>query len=100
MARDYLAIPASEVDIKRLFSLGRDILGIRRFSMSMNTLRTLILLRDALNNAEKQKAGRKKKWRVQIELLYIIKRVSFVYIYMAESPNKEIAYLLGGERLL
>jgi hypothetical protein len=54
-ARDYLAIPASEVDIERLFSLGRDILGIRRFSMSMDTLRTLVLLRNALNDAEKVK---------------------------------------------
>ena len=29
-ARDYLAIPASEVDIERLFSIRRDILGVRR----------------------------------------------------------------------
>jgi hypothetical protein len=61
VARDYLAIPASEVDIERLFSLGRDILGIRRFSISMDTLRTLILLRDALNKAEKKKTKKKKK---------------------------------------
>jgi len=39
-ARDYLAIPASEVDIERLFNVGRDVLGIRHFSMSGNTLRT------------------------------------------------------------
>ena len=91
MARDYLAIPALEVDIKRLFSLGRDILGIRRFLISIDTLRTLILLRDALNDAKKQKAEKKRKWRVQIELLCIIKPVSFVYIYAAESPNKVIA---------
>jgi hypothetical protein len=60
-ARDYLAIPALEVDIERLFSLGRDILGIRRFSMSMDTLRTLILLRDALNDAEKVQKEKKDK---------------------------------------
>ena len=47
-ARDYLAIPSSEADIERLFSLGRDILGIRRFSMGMDTMRTLVLLKDAL----------------------------------------------------
>ena len=47
-ARDYLAIPSSEVDIERLFSLGRDILGVRRFSMGMDTMRTLVLLKDAL----------------------------------------------------
>jgi hAT family protein len=43
-ARDYLAIPSSEADIERLFSLRRDILGIRRFSMGMDTMRTLVLL--------------------------------------------------------
>jgi hypothetical protein len=58
-ARGYLVIPASEVDIERLFSLGRDILGIRRFLMSMSTLRTLILLRDALNDVEKVKKAKK-----------------------------------------
>jgi hypothetical protein len=57
-ARDYLAIPCSEVDIERLFNLGRDILGIRRFSMSIDTLRTLILLKDALRmRDESRKAG-------------------------------------------
>ena len=54
-ARDYLAIPASEVDIERLFSLGRDILGIRRFSMSMDTLRALILVKDGMSDPQKAK---------------------------------------------
>ena len=61
MARDYLAILALEVNIKRLFSLRRDILGIRRFLMSIDTLKTLILLKDALNEAEKKKTEKKKK---------------------------------------
>jgi len=61
VARDYLAILALEVNIEKLFSLGRDILGIRRFLMSIDTLRTLILLRDALNKAEKKKTEKKKK---------------------------------------
>jgi hypothetical protein len=61
VVRDYLAIPALEVNIKRLFSLRRDILGIRRFLISIDTLKTLILLRDALNNAKKQKAKKKRK---------------------------------------
>ena len=60
-ARNYLAIPALEVDIKRLFSLGQDILGIRKFSISIDTLRTLILLRDALNDAEKVQKEKKDK---------------------------------------
>ena len=29
-ARDYLGIPALEVAVKRLFNIGRDVLGIRR----------------------------------------------------------------------
>jgi len=62
VARDYLAILALKVNIKRLFSLRRDILSIRRFSISIDTLKTLILLRDALNKAEKKKIKKKKKW--------------------------------------
>jgi hypothetical protein len=45
-ARDYLAIPASEVSVERLFSVGRDILGIRRYSMKGDTMRFLMLLGD------------------------------------------------------
>jgi hypothetical protein len=43
-ARDYLAIPASEVAVERVFNIGRDLLGIRRQSMSGDTLRILMLL--------------------------------------------------------
>ena len=46
-ARDFLAIPASEVAVERLFSRGRDLLGIRRHSMSAETMRMLVLLGDA-----------------------------------------------------
>ncbi|KAJ6168055.1 HAT dimerization [Penicillium chrysogenum] len=44
---DHLAIPAAEVDVERLFNGGRDVLGIRRFSMKGKTLGTLIRLKDA-----------------------------------------------------
>ncbi len=37
-ARDYLTIPSSEVDIKRLFSDRRDILEIRRFALQEATI--------------------------------------------------------------
>jgi hypothetical protein len=37
-AWDYLAIPASEVDVERLFNVGRDVLGMRHFSLSWLTL--------------------------------------------------------------
>jgi hypothetical protein len=43
-ACDYLSVPASEVDIERLFNVRRDILSIQRFSMSGETPRTMILL--------------------------------------------------------
>ncbi len=47
-ARDFLGIPGSEVDVERLFSLGRDILGVRRGAMKIDTFRALILVKDAL----------------------------------------------------
>ncbi|KAJ5082309.1 hypothetical protein N7532_011352 [Penicillium argentinense] len=45
-ARDYLAIPASEVAVERVFSTARDVLGIRRYSLKGDTLRMLMLIRD------------------------------------------------------
>jgi hypothetical protein len=44
--RYYLAIPASEVAVERLFNKGRDLLGLRRHSLNAETMRKLILLRD------------------------------------------------------
>lgn len=43
-ARDYLAIPASEVAVERLFNIGRDLLGIFRLSMTADIIRILMLL--------------------------------------------------------
>lgn len=45
-ARDYLAIPASEVAVERLFNSGRDLLGLRRHSLHGETMRRLVSLRD------------------------------------------------------
>jgi hypothetical protein len=45
-ARDYLAIPAAEVAVERLFSRGRDLLGLRRHSLNGETMRRVTLLRD------------------------------------------------------
>jgi hypothetical protein len=47
-AQEILAIPALEVDYKRLFNKGRDLLGIRRYAISRETIRTIILLKGAL----------------------------------------------------
>jgi hypothetical protein len=45
-ARDFLAIPASEVAVERSFSSGRDLIGIRRHSMNAATMRMLVLMND------------------------------------------------------
>jgi hypothetical protein len=49
-AQEILAIPASEVDCERLFSDGRDLLSIRRYVMSREMMRIMILLKSALRS--------------------------------------------------
>ena len=49
-ARDYLAIPASEVSVERLFSVGRDLIGLRRYSLHADTMRQLSLLRYSIRS--------------------------------------------------
>lgn len=48
VARDYLPILGAEVDIERLFNIARDILGLRRASMSAETMRALVLVKDCI----------------------------------------------------
>ena len=45
VARDYLLIQAAEVDVERLFSSGRDRIGLRRHSLSIEAMRALMILR-------------------------------------------------------
>jgi hypothetical protein len=52
VARDYLLIPGVEVDVKRLFSVIRDILGLRRSLIGAETLKALILVKDYLRRKE------------------------------------------------
>jgi hypothetical protein len=49
VARDYLPIPGAEVDVERLFNIAREILGLRRALMSVETLRALVLLKDHIH---------------------------------------------------
>ena len=49
-AREFLAIPASEVDCERIFSEARDLLGVRRYAMNGETMRTMMLLKGALRS--------------------------------------------------
>jgi len=44
-ARDLLAVPSTKVDVKRLFSGGRDVLGIRRIALSANFMRMVKLIK-------------------------------------------------------
>jgi hypothetical protein len=46
--RDYLPILGAEVDVERLFNIVREILGLRRILMSIETLRALVLVKDYL----------------------------------------------------
>lgn len=45
VARDFLAIPITEVSCERLFNQNTDLLGLRRHSLSSETMRTLTILR-------------------------------------------------------
>jgi hypothetical protein len=64
VARDYIPIPSSEADIERLFNDGRDILGVRRWSIKGNTLRTLMMLKDILRCREADKKRAEKGYKV------------------------------------
>jgi hypothetical protein len=46
VARAYLAVPPAEVDVERLFSSGRDLIGLRRHSIKAETMKAVILARD------------------------------------------------------
>jgi hypothetical protein len=45
VARDYLAIPASEVDVERLFSISRDLIGLQRHSLSIDPMRAIMMIK-------------------------------------------------------
>lgn len=49
-AREILAIPASEVDCERLFGQTKNMLGIRRYSITGETMRVMMLLKGALQS--------------------------------------------------
>ncbi|RKF82701.1 hypothetical protein GcM3_022032 [Golovinomyces cichoracearum] len=47
--RDYLTIPASEVAVKRLFNTDRELIELRRYALSAEKMRQLMLLRSMYN---------------------------------------------------
>lgn len=54
IARDYLVIPGAEVNVERLFNMGRDLLGLRRVSIKGETMRAIMIVKDYLG---RQKLG-------------------------------------------
>jgi hypothetical protein len=45
ITRRYIGIPASEVGVERLFSRGRDQLGLRRYALHPGTMKMLTILK-------------------------------------------------------
>src|SRR5579871_3322455 len=56
IARRYLGIPDSEVGIERLFSRGRDLLGLRRYAIHPGTIKTLTILKASYSDEVFRKA--------------------------------------------
>jgi hypothetical protein len=54
-AQDLLAVPSAEVDVERLFSEGRDALGVRRMAMEADTMRMIRLLKSHWDLIDKKK---------------------------------------------
>ena len=50
VTRDYLPIPRAEVNVERLFNIAREILGLRRALITIETLRALVLLKDYIRH--------------------------------------------------
>ena len=45
IARRYIGIPALEVGVERLFSRGRDLLGLRQYALQPGTMKMLTILK-------------------------------------------------------
>jgi hypothetical protein len=50
ITRRYLSVPASEVGVERLFSQGRDLLGLRRYALQPATIKMLTVLKTFQSN--------------------------------------------------
>jgi hypothetical protein len=56
----YIVIPALEVDIESLYNVRRDIPGVRQWSISAETMGVLIILRDQLIQADKEREAKQE----------------------------------------
>ena len=68
--RDLFAIPAAEVDVERLFSEGRDAIGVRRMAMDASAMRIVQLMKSYydLIDKEKRKVAQVEKARHERDL--------------------------------
>jgi hypothetical protein len=67
VAHALLVVPGSKVDVERLFSRGRDLLGIRRYALKGETIRILMLLKAYF---ERLNAYSKAKGKAQLPEVY------------------------------
>jgi len=50
IVRRFLSVPVSEVGVERLFSRGRDLLGLRRYALQPATIKMLTVLKAFQDN--------------------------------------------------
>jgi hypothetical protein len=50
VARDFIGITVAEVGVERLFSVGRDVISLRRYSLQPVTMKMLTMLKAFFNN--------------------------------------------------
>ena len=50
IARDFIGIAVAEVGVERLFSVGRDVISLRRYSLQLATMKMLTMLKAFFNN--------------------------------------------------
>jgi hypothetical protein len=72
-----LAIPSAEVDVERLFSEGRDVLGIRRMAMDGETMRMVKLIKSYYDQIDKKKRELAEEEKAQHAIAYGVSLNSF-----------------------
>ncbi|PMD51266.1 uncharacterized protein K444DRAFT_601551 [Hyaloscypha bicolor E] len=77
-ARDLLAIPSAEVDVERLFSEGRDTLGIHRMALDVDTIRMVRLMKSYYDQIDKKKRLLAEKEQAEHTAVYGVRLNSFI----------------------
>jgi len=84
-ARTLFAVPGAEVDVERLFSGGRDLLGVRRKIMGTTTMRMYQLLKSYFDTIDKEREEKAKARRVEYQAQFGAPRVTIVPITLLHS---------------